>query len=517
LSERHKVLVVDDDIQVGVFLKRLLKRKNMQVVLDHSGEQARQMLREQEFKLALLDLKLPDACGLELLREVKALQSSCEVVIMTDYGTIRTAVKAMQLGAYDFLEKPFEDIDELEKLIEDAINISMGQADSAAADRLGELTRQVGLVVGVTQQMRRLISVAHKIAPKDINVLINGETGTGKEVLARFIHAASNRSCKKFLAVNCGAFPDNLLESELFGHEKGAFTGAVNTRRGIFELADGGTLFMDEVGVASLAVQVKMLRVLETGEFMRMGGEKPIKTNVRIIAATNVDLEQAIKEKAFREDLFYRLDVVRLVLPPLRKRREDIPLLAGYFVQKYLAASKRDNLRISAECLRLLQEYNWPGNIRELANTIEQSAALCNDQELMPQHLPDKIRFREMSISLHAQEGAGGQLAAFRITRSDDPVSQLQAYLSEEFPWERLPDEQLLTANRVAHALLQQLRRAMKKRNLADEQLLSLREMECQFISKALEYYGNNYSSAARALGIARSTLYRKVKDYGIS
>jgi two-component system NtrC family response regulator len=512
LSEKHRVLVIDDEIEVGNFFKSFLEKKNMQVILAHSGEQARLLLHEQCYNLAMLDLKLPDACGLEMLREIKSVQPNCEVIMMTGYSTTRMAVKAIQLGAYDFLEKPFEKIDELEKLIDEAIYTSLGQVDSTALPRWGEPAERVGFVVGVTQLMHRLVTIAHKIAPKDINVLIHGETGTGKEVLARFIHEDSARSKKKFLAVNCGAFPESLLESELFGHEKGAFTGATSTRRGIFELADGGTLFLDEIGEASLAIQVKLLRVLETGEFMRMGGENSLKTNVRIIAATNMDLEQAIKEKAFREDLFYRLDVIRLVLPPLRKRAEDIPLLTRYFVEKFSAEAGYDNLRVSPEFLRIMNQYDWPGNIRELANTVKQAVALCDGKELTPLHLNEKIGFSDAYVNQTVEKTEAQPADNWKD--GDNPVSIL--HLAKEFPWEQLPAEQLLTANQLVQTLARRLEQAMVSRRLTDDRSLNLQEIEQQSITRVLSLYDNNFSSAARALGIARSTLYRKVKEHGI-
>src|SRR6185369_8368228 len=239
----------------------------------------------------------------------------------------------------------------------------------------------VGFQVGNSPLMRQLVSLAYKVAGKNINVLIQGKTGTGKEVLSRFIHAASNRAEAAFIPVNCGALPENLLESELFGHEKGAFTGAAQTRRGIFELANHGTLLLDEIGDASPMIQVKLLRVLETGEFTRVGGEKPIRTDVRVIAATNVDLEEAIREKTFREDLYYRLNVVRLEIPSLQQRSEDVPLLAAHFAHQFNAGT-----HISPGALRLLQSYSWPGNIRELANVIRRAVVMCPDDTILPSH-----------------------------------------------------------------------------------------------------------------------------------
>ena len=304
-----QVLIIDDEADVCTFFRRLLTRKGYGVVTAVNLTEAQRALDEKSYNVALVDLKLPDTDGLFLLQTIKARQPACEVIIMTGYSTVKTAVTAIQLGAYEYLEKPFDDIDAIEALVERAATSGQG---IVAEDEWSEVAQEVGFRVGTSAAMRRLVSLAFKIARKNINVLIQGKTGTGKEVLARFIHAASNRANQTFIPVNCGALPENLLESELFGHERGAFTGASQTRRGIFELANRGTLFLDEIGDASPLIQVKLLRVLETGEFMRVGGEKPITTDVRVIAATNVDLEEAIREKTFREDLFYRLNVVQL-------------------------------------------------------------------------------------------------------------------------------------------------------------------------------------------------------------
>jgi len=383
-----KILVIDDEIDVGTFFRRLLKKADYDVTVAVSGAQASEIIKETAFNVAMVDLKLPDADGLSLLQQIKKLQPGCEVIIMTGYSTTRAAVKAIQLGAFDYLEKPFEDIGEVELLIQKAAEYGLQGYDGwPAGAEWAAIAESIDFQMGISQGMCRLVSTAYKIAGKSVNVLIQGETGVGKEVLARFIHAASNRSNQSFVPVNCGALPENLLESELFGHEKGAFTGAGNIHRGIFEMADQGTLFLDEVGESSLGIQVKLLRVLETGEFFRVGGERPIKTNVRVIAASNVDLEQAMKQKTFREDLFYRLDVVRLEIPPLRERQEDIPLLAEYFLKKL-----NPDQRISIGVMRLLCSYSWPGNIRELSNTIKQVAALCDDTMILPGNLPDKLQ-----------------------------------------------------------------------------------------------------------------------------
>ncbi|MGQ9556443.1 MAG: sigma-54-dependent transcriptional regulator [Desulfurispora sp.] len=514
MTEKARILVIDDEVAVGMFFRRLLERKNLRAVLAESGEQARRAWEKEEFAVALVDVRLPDASGLDLLQEIKTRQPGCEVIMMTGYSTTRTAVRAIQLGAFDYLEKPFEDIAQLESIVERALQA--GQSRQEGGGRQAgweELARRTGFVVGRSPVMRRLADVASKIARKNINVLIHGETGTGKEVLARFIHAASPRAGHMFIPVNCGAFPESLLESELFGHEKGAFTGAAAQRRGIFELAHRGTLFLDEVGEASPAIQVKLLRVLETGEFLRVGGEKPIQTDVRIIAATNVDLEKAAQEKTFREDLFYRLDVVRLILPPLRERREDIPLLAGHLVQRCAARGGRTAPAITPEALQSLQNYHWPGNIRELSNVLEKAVALCEGQMIRPHHLGEKFFQPESRDGVVLPPAAAGE----RNAGSPEPVQHLAAYSGEDFAWEQLPAEQILTSYRLARALLRRLERVMDSLGLPREQPASLSEVEKQAIASALSYYKNNISSAARALGIGRNTMYRKMKEYGLS
>ena len=385
-----RILVVDDEIEMGNFFKFFLEDKNHEITVAKNGLQARDALQEY-FHLVLLDLKLPDTDGITLLREIKGRYPTCEVLMMTGYSTVKSAVEAIQLGAYDYLEKPFEDLNDLEAIIERALSRALARRELREDEELTrrkQVLKSVGFVAGKSEKMQRLLTVAEKLAAKNITVLIRGETGTGKEVLARYIHAVSSRSEEDFLAINCGAFTENLLESELFGHEKGAFTGAASQHKGIFELANRGTLFLDEIGDATSAIQVKLLRVLETGEIFRVGGEKPIRVDTRVIAATNAPLEKLVAEKKFREDLFYRLDVVTLVLPPLRERREDIHLLAEHFLKRHC---EERPLRLSPEVVGAMTRYDWPGNIRELANVIAQVTAICDGPIVLMEHLPSKI------------------------------------------------------------------------------------------------------------------------------
>lgn len=516
LSQKKRILVVDDEVGIGKLFQRLIEGEDLEVVMAHSAEQARQLFYNDHFPVVLLDLELPDACGIQLLQEFKAKRSRCLYIVMTGRSTTRTAVKAMQLGAYDFLEKPFDNIIALKKIINEALEFYLEKFDHTPV-RPGweELARRHRFIVGKSPDMQRLVATAYKAAAKDISILIQGETGSGKEVLARFIHAASNRSRKPFFAVNCGALAENLLESELFGHEKGAFTDSVSRKRGIFELADGGTLFLDEIGEASQSLQVKLLRVLENGEFMRIGGEELIKTNVRIIAATNVDLREKVKDKTFREDLLYRLEVVNLTLPPLRKRPEDIPELVDFFLKKYAQREGRQVLQISPICLRILQAYHWPGNVRELAKTIEQVVALCEDPVIMPRHMIGLLLHKNPAG--HKPEGLPEDE---KEESTDDvvsaPVKYLQACLAKDIDWDHLPPEQLLLANKLARNLVHNIERVVAKRKLAEGEAAGLKDLEGRFIAETLRYYNHNISHTARALGIARSTLYRKIKKYSL-
>ncbi|MCL6638915.1 MAG: sigma-54 dependent transcriptional regulator [Firmicutes bacterium] len=524
MPDNTQILIIDDEADVGTFFRRLFKRKNYRVTVALNGVEAENALREGSYDVAMVDLKLPDTDGLTLLQQIKNTQPSCEVIIMTGYSTTRTAVKAIQYGAYDYLEKPFEDIGEVENLIEKAAASGMSSRRGLPSDaEWTQLAGAMGFQVGRSPAMRRVVDVAYKIAKKNINVLIQGETGTGKEVLARFIHAASSRSRQIFIPVNCGALPENLLESELFGHEKGAFTGAGSTRRGIFEMANHGTLFLDEIGEASPAIQVKLLRVLETGEFLRVGGEKQIKTDVRLIAATNVDLEQALQSKNFREDLYYRLDVVRLELPSLRERREDIPQLAEYFVRK-----ANPDLLVSVDAMRLLSDYPWPGNIRELANSISQAVALCDGKIILPEHFSAKILSGGNGPARalpngpgpdngragrggNRPQGEGGGDGSLRdLTGSLEYFSTLRPALEKAAPGEL---EALLEMTR---RLEKNILAAMGQRGLNVAPPPSLNEIEARAISDTVNFYRGNITMAARALGIGRNTLYRKIKEYGL-
>ncbi|MED2253421.1 sigma-54 dependent transcriptional regulator [Brevibacillus parabrevis] len=394
--EQKRILIVDDETEVTTFFTYFLRRKNCEVVVANTGKDVQWLLQNDSrgFQAALVDLKLPDADGLELLRKIKAVFPACEVLIMTGYSTIKSAVTAMQWGAKDYLEKPFDNLDSLEHIIDSVLSTSANQKDD-----LSQEAAQYGIVYSAESPMSKMIAIAKKLAKKAIHILIEGETGTGKELMARFLHGASNRAQQPFVAFNCGAVPESLLESELFGYEKGAFTGAVKSRKGLFELAHNGTLFLDEIGEAPLSIQVKLLRTLETGEFMRVGGEQVGQSNIRFISATNRNLEHEVEMNRFRSDLLYRLEGIKLAIPPLRERAGDIPAIAHSYLQKRSGAP----CEIEPDAMELLQRYDWPGNVRQLLNVLNQTIALHECEKLRAEHLPAQLRQKTLQTKLPGQ------------------------------------------------------------------------------------------------------------------
>jgi two-component system, NtrC family, response regulator HydG len=369
-----RVLIVDDQKNVRTTTAIVLRQAGYQTIEAEDGRAALQKLGSDSYDVVLTDLRMGEVDGLEVLRSAVELSPSTQVIVMTAYGTIESAVAAIRLGAYDYLAKPFK---EHELLMRVAKAVERRRLLQEMSLLTGEFRERYGLsrVVGRAAALRELLSLVTRVAPTDTTVLVTGESGTGKELIARAIHAGSRRSDKPFVPVNCAAITETLLESELFGHAKGAFTGAIRARRGLFEEADRGTLFIDEIGETTLGFQAKLLRTLQEGEIRRVGESQAVKVNVRVIAATNQDLRQAIVEKRFREDLFYRLNVVPLRVPPLRERREDIPLLASHFLNRYNEKSGQTKV-LTAEAVAKLFEHTWPGNVRELENMIEQAAAL---------------------------------------------------------------------------------------------------------------------------------------------
>ena len=390
------ILVVDDDASNLASLTKIFERLNLRALPATSGTEALTRIRETPIDVVLTDLMMPGMSGVELLKNIKAIAPDTEVIMMTAYGTIERAVEAMREGAYDFVTKPFRRA-QIERVITRAIEKQTLLAENRAlkaqladARSAGGSANALG-IIGNAPALRRVLETARQAAPSSATVLLMGESGTGKELFARGIHRLSNRAQGPWVAVNCGALPDTIIEAELFGAEKGAYTGAHATREGRFSRANGGTLFLDEVGELAPHVQVKLLRVLQSGEYERLGGNQTLHTDCRLIAATNLDLAQAVRNGDFREDLYYRLNVIPITLPPLRARADDVPLLADHFFRRYVEKNGKNIEGISNAALARLVDHAWPGNVRELENTIERAVVLARGQVLDVDDLPETI------------------------------------------------------------------------------------------------------------------------------
>ncbi len=453
MDQQIRVLVVDDDEPHAQAVAESLERVGYECVIATSGRDAIHLIEEQDFDIVLSDLIMDGVGGLEILRKAKQELPEAEVVILTGHGTIKTAVTAMQAGATTYLTKPL-DIGELRAVVDKASQSQrLARSNRELRQQLNERFGFEGLV-GNTAQMHSIIGKLRQIAPTSATVLITGESGTGKELVAKALHVNSPRRNKPFVPLNCAALSENILESELFGHVKGAFTGADRERKGWFEYANGGTLFLDEVGDIPVATQVKLLRVLETGEIVRVGTNEPVKVNVRLVSATNRDLNEAIASGRFRQDLYHRLKVVSIRLPPLLERREDIPLLADYFLKQFAASHGKTVSGFSAAARKVFMGYSWPGNVRELKNTIESMVVIDADGLLDLDDLTEDLQ----SATTTAAEGAarGGTLVG-----------------------------------------------------------RSMSDIERFYILETLKVTGGNREEAAKTLGIGERTLYRKLKEYG--
>jgi DNA-binding NtrC family response regulator len=387
------VLIIDDEAAIRESLQTLLEFEGYTVDTANDGMEGLTRLSERPFDLVLLDFALPERNGIEILQEIRERDSELPVIMITAYGTVENAVNAMQAGATNFIQKPWDN----EKLLAD-VRTAVGRR--RAEEEVIQLKRALKQrynfehIIGKSEPMLRIFDLVAQVAPSRSTVLLQGESGTGKELIAKAIHMNSPRHNRAFVPVNTGSMPADLLESTLFGHVKGAFTSAVVSKKGLFEVADRGTLFLDEIGTMSMETQAKILRVLQDRKFMHLGGINEIQVDVRIIAATNVDLRQAVKEGKFREDLFYRLNVISIDLPPLRQRKNDIPLLVEYFLAKYAKENARPALRVTPEALRPLMDYEWQGNVRELENVMERAVVLSNGANLTPDLLPENVTGR---------------------------------------------------------------------------------------------------------------------------
>ncbi len=452
------ILVVDDEVNYLTVMEALLSEAGHEVITAPSGLEALKIAAGTDLDLVLTDMKMPKMNGLELLAELQRLYPDLPVIIMTAYGTVEKAVAAMKKGAFDYILKPFKNE---EILVTIAKALEHRRLILSHRFLTEELEKRYGFpeIVGQSGTMREILALVKRVAQTRATVLISGESGTGKELIARAIHQRSPRAAKTFVSVNCAALTETLLESELFGHERGAFTHAVATRKGRFELADGGTLFMDEVAEMSPALQVKLLRVLQEMEFERVGGTRTIKVDVRMVAATNRGLKEEVEAGRFREDLFYRLNVVHLNIPPLRQRPEDIPMLATFFLNKYARENALGEVHLTPEALKILVQYPWPGNVRELENVMERAVILCGNNVITPQDLP-----------------ADMAPAAGEAKLDIDRFIPLHAPLPE-----------------------------------------ALEQIEEQMIRRALEMSGQVQVRAAEMLGITKSLLQYKLKKYHLT
>ncbi len=472
----QRILVADDEESMRWVLSKALKKKGFAVDLAADGDEALRLIRAHTYDLAVLDIKMPGLSGLELLDRVRELKSDLLVVIMTAEASMKNAVEAMKRGAYDYITKPF-DLDVIDAIVEKVNRArEMTSQVSSLKEELKERYQPEKTIIGNSPAMREVYKTIGKVAPSDITVLIQGESGTGKELIARAIHYNSKRLGKPFIALNCAAIPKELLESELFGFEKGAFTGAVERKLGKFEQANGGTIFLDEIGDMPLDLQAKILRVLQEKEVIRTGGNQSITVDVRIVAATNQDLEEKVRHKEFREDLFYRLNVVPIHLAPLRERKEDIPLLAEYFLEKSCLELEIPPKRCTPDTLRNLSAHSWPGNIRELENTIKRAVILSSDPLLT------MADFAGITPRKAGERAQGEELSLEGIVDS-----KLRACFSN-----------------------------MDKMESGDVHAMVLEQVERPLIRFVLEKTRGNQVRAADILGINRNTLRKKITELGI-
>ena len=440
------VLVVDDQASNVASLERIFRREGMRVLSASGAREALELVRKHRVEVVLTDLMMPGVSGLELLKALKQVSRDTEVVMMTAYGTVETAVKAMREGAYDFVEKPLKRMTIVKSVRKAVEKRSLVTENRSLRQEIKNLTKRT--IVGSSPALRRVLDVANQAAPSSATVLVLGESGTGKELLARHIHERSARAAEPFVAVNCSAIPESILEAELFGHERGAFTGAHARREGRFGKASGGTLFLDEIGELAPAVQVKLLRVLQEGEYEPIGGDT-VAADVRIVTATNKKLEEEVSAGRFREDLYYRLNVIAITAPPLRARREDIPLLVDHFLGVYCAKNSRARLSAPRDVLQRLSDYHWPGNVRELENVMERAVVLCRNDILSEEDLPDNIRNAERAAPSSISVSIGTPLdeverrlirETLRHAGGDKSVAAQMLGISTRTIYRKLPD-----------------------------------------------------------------------------
>ena len=466
-----KLLLIDDEEDVRYSLQRIFDSPEIELAAAASGEEGLKLISKFKPDLVLMDVRMGGINGLETLRKIRAVHPKLLVILMTAYGTTQMAIEAMKLGAYDYLLKPFDAV-KIKELIAKGLKTARDMKQVVSYQPLLESEDYELGIVGRSEPMQQVFKLIGQVAASDATALITGESGTGKELIARAIYHHSNRNDQPFLAVNCAAIPEQLLESELFGHERGAFTGATGQRIGKFEQCNHGTIFLDEIGDMTPATQTKILRVLQSGTFERVGGNQPITVDVRVIAATNKPLEQAVATKQFREDLFYRLNVVRIQVPPLRDRREDIPLLVNYFLEKIAREQQRPPKSIAASVIRTLEKFHWPGNVRELENAIRRAHVMAKSDAILVTDLPPEIT------------GTSALPTASAAVAATDDAAGLARQL---FQWaKREPKLKIIPA------------------------------VERELVIQALKETNDNQVAAAKLLGITRATLRKRIEKFGI-
>ena len=397
-----RILIVDDEELALENLEYAMKKEGYEVVCVNNGSTALRKLEKQEFDVVMTDLRMDKVDGIQVLTKCRSLYPDSEVIIITAYASLPSAIETMKKGAYYYIAKPFK-LDEVRKVVKEAFEkVKLKRENAQLREQLESFKGKVK-IISQDRKMEGLLGTARQIGPTDCNVILSGESGTGKELFARYIHAYSKRAEKPFFAINCGAFTESILTSELFGHERGAFTGAAGMKQGLIEMASGGTLFLDEITEMEPSMQVKLLRVIQEKEVLRLGATKPVKIDVRFIAATNRDIKESIKTGRFREDLFFRLNVVAFYIPPLAERRDDIPLLSYYFLKKFSTLMGKDVKEIKEDVMPILMSYDFPGNVRELENVIERGVALANGNAIEVSHLPEDLR--DLSIKTFRKKG----------------------------------------------------------------------------------------------------------------
>jgi len=539
MQGEYRVLVVDDEAGTRESLSKVLAKEGYDVAAASDGREALNVVEKGGINVVLADVKMPRMDGVELLRAVKRYSPDIEVILITGYGTVETAVEAMREGAYDFVLKPFRRV-VITKAVSKAIENQILVIENRALRDQLHAFQEGKRLIGSGPAMARVVEIVEQVAPSAATVLMLGESGTGKEVVANAIHQLSPRRDRRFIKVSCAALPETLLEAELFGHERGAFTGAVARREGRFEAADGGTLFLDEIGEMSLATQVKLLRVLQEGEFERLGSTRTLKADVRLIAATNEDLLEAIGHGSFRADVYYRLNVITITVPPLRERKEDIPLFVDHFIHIYSKKNDKKIEGISAEAMSMLTHYDWPGNVRELENAIERAVVLTRRKFIGPQDLPVDIRHPgDVTV---AEEIAPAETETGQVVRIPIgvPLRVIEMHVIDEtlratdYNRNRAAEILGLSARTIYRRLKskekspvvgkmllgrQDLPRDITSRDGGGDRMLHipigmpLREVEKRVIDETLRATNGNRNRAAEILGLSARTIYRRVKE----